>query len=226
MFDKLLESSARSERFTGGAIASASAHAAIIAMAVLATAKAHVPMSNSTDAIHAVYFPPKTAAGTLSREQQKSAQPRLPKPIETKWIDVRVPTIDIASTPMSPVELPSPGNGGPPAQHRNASGSNSNAPFQADQVEKQVAFIQGSAAPHYPEALRSSGVEGQVVALFVVDATGHAETDTVRFVRSNNRLFEEAVRAALSRMRFVPAEIGGRKVRQLVQMPFVFTIDR
>jgi len=27
-------------------------------------------------------------------------------------------------------------------------------------------------------------------------------------------------------MRFVPAEIGGRKVRQLVQMPFVFTLNR
>jgi len=27
-------------------------------------------------------------------------------------------------------------------------------------------------------------------------------------------------------MRFVPAEIGGKKVRQLVQMPFLFTLSR
>jgi protein TonB len=39
-------------------------------------------------------------------------------------------------------------------------------------------------------------------------------------------LFEDAVRVALRRMRFIPAEVGGRRVRQLVQMPFVFTLAR
>jgi protein TonB len=34
------------------------------------------------------------------------------------------------------------------------------------------------------------------------------------------------VRVALRRMRFIPAEVGGAKVRQLVQMPFVFTLSR
>jgi protein TonB len=34
------------------------------------------------------------------------------------------------------------------------------------------------------------------------------------------------VRRALARMRFVPAEAGGRKVSQLVEMPFVFTLSR
>jgi periplasmic protein TonB len=34
------------------------------------------------------------------------------------------------------------------------------------------------------------------------------------------------VRTALRRMRFVPAQIGGKKVRQLVQMPFVFTLQK
>jgi len=69
-------------------------------------------------------------------------------------------------------------------------------------------------------------VEGSVVAVFVVDEKGRAEMDSVRFVGSGNALFQDAVRAALPRMRFVPAEIAGQKVRQLVQMPFVFTIDR
>jgi periplasmic protein TonB len=45
-------------------------------------------------------------------------------------------------------------------------------------------------------------------------------------VRSDNRLFEDAVKEALRRMRFISAEAGGRKVRQLVQMPFVFTLAR
>jgi protein TonB len=74
--------------------------------------------------------------------------------------------------------------------------------------------------------LRNAGVEGQVIAEFVVDEQGRAEERSVRFVRGGNPLFEDAVRVALRRMRFISAEIGGRKVKQLVQMPFVFTIAR
>jgi protein TonB len=65
-----------------------------------------------------------------------------------------------------------------------------------------------------------------VIAEFVVDEQGRAQEGSVRFVRSDNQLFEDAVRVALRRMRFVPAEVGGRKVKQLVQMPFVFTLSR
>jgi protein TonB len=89
-----------------------------------------------------------------------------------------------------------------------------------------VSLISGSAAPRYPESLRIAGVEGKVVAQFVVDFEGRVEDGTVRIVRSDNSLFDEAVRAALTRMRFTPAEIAGRKVRQLVQMPFVFALSR
>jgi protein TonB len=71
-----------------------------------------------------------------------------------------------------------------------------------------------------------AGVEGQVIAVFVVDEDGRAEEGSVRFVRSDNRLFEDAVKLALRRMRFIPAQVGGKKVRQLVQMPFVFTLAR
>ncbi|MGH7603481.1 MAG: energy transducer TonB [Gemmatimonadaceae bacterium] len=98
--------------------------------------------------------------------------------------------------------------------------------FRADQVERQAALVPGNAPPEYPEVLRRSGVEGTVVATFIVGTDGRAETDSIRFVRSDNRLFEDAVRIALKRMRFVPAEAAGRRVRQLVQMPFVFTLAK
>jgi protein TonB len=93
-------------------------------------------------------------------------------------------------------------------------------------VEKAVSLAGGAVRPRYPESLRLAGVEGRLIAVFVVDETGRAEVDSVRFTRSDNRLFEDAVKVALRRMQFVPAEIGGRKVRQLVQMPFVFTLNR
>jgi len=227
MFDTLLESRPHAERSAGGAIASVTAHSAIIAAAIFATAQARLPSLERPETMQRVYFPPRPVAApvTAAATTRKNVGSLLPAPIDPRRIDVNLPPINVLNPPSAPIDfVPKPivnvlTPGG-------SDGSESNAPFQADQVEKQVSFVAGSASPRYPDALRSSGVEGKVVAQFVVDERGRAETDSVRFLSSDNQLFEAAVKAALPRMRFTPAEIGGRKVRQLVQMPFVFTIDR
>ena len=64
------------------------------------------------------------------------------------------------------------------------------------------------------------------MASFVVSDRGVVEEGSITILHSDNLLFENAVKSALGRMRFVPAEIGGKKVRQLVQMPFLFTLSR
>jgi protein TonB len=141
-------------------------------------------------------------------------------------IDINAPRIDMDNLASRPGDF-SPGPiAAVPSGSGGETGTSDGAPFSADQVEKQVAVVAGSAPPRYPDVLRNAGVEGQVIAEFVVDEQGRAEDRSVRFVRADNLLFEEAVRVALRRMRFIPAEIGGRKVKQLVQMPFVFTIAR
>lgn len=94
------------------------------------------------------------------------------------------------------------------------------------QVEKPAAIIPGYGSPVYPDSLLASGFEGQVLAQFVVDTTGRVERDSFKIIRSDHDLFTLSVRRALADMRFVPAEVGGRKVRQLVQTPFVFNRRR
>ena len=74
--------------------------------------------------------------------------------------------------------------------------------------------------------LRSANVEGEVLVQFVVDTTGRVENGSVKVLKSSHDLFTNSVRSALSNMRFYPAEIGGRKVKQLVQQPFNFTLTR
>ena len=74
--------------------------------------------------------------------------------------------------------------------------------------------------------LRSANVEGEVLAQFVVDTTGRADMGTFKVLKSSHDLFTNSVRAALPQMRFYAAEIGGRKVKQLVQMPFQFTLTK
>ena len=64
------------------------------------------------------------------------------------------------------------------------------------------------------------------MAQFVVDTTGRVEMSTFKVLRTTHDLFAAAVRQALPTMRFIAAEVGGRKVKQLVQQPYVFNIAK
>jgi protein TonB len=229
MLDMLLESKSKRKRSATGAILSVLGHTALIAGAVYATAQARVQPMGSPEMVRPVYFPqarnPVSTVRPTTARQQPLANSRSLTFIDPH-VDINVPRVDIGDAVSRPGDF-SPG----PITATESSGGESgarpaDAPFRADQVERQVGLVPGSAAPRYPETLRSLGVEGQVIAEFVVDDKGHAEERSVRFVRSDNQLFEDAVRVALRRMRFIPAEVGGRKVKQLVQMPFVFTLAR
>ena len=92
------------------------------------------------------------------------------------------------------------------------------------QVEKPVTMAPGSETPRYPAILREAGVEGEVLVSFVVDQTGQADVATFKVIRSTHELFATAVKSALPAMRFVPAEVGGKKVKQRVEQPFSFAI--
>jgi len=102
-------------------------------------------------------------------------------------------------------------------------GAADHGPYMEFQVEKAVEKIGGD-APTYPESLKSAGVEGEVLAEFVVNESGRYEAGTLKILNSSNSQFTAAVKDALPRMRFSAAQIGGRKVQQLVQMPFQFHI--
>lgn len=97
-------------------------------------------------------------------------------------------------------------------------------PYFEFQVEKEARLFGTSRPPTYPESLQRTGVTGKVIVQFVVDTVGVPQMSTFRVIESTHPLFAEAVREVLPQYRFRPAEIGGRKVRQVVQMPFVFGI--
>ncbi|WP_396224408.1 energy transducer TonB [Gemmatimonas sp.] len=99
-------------------------------------------------------------------------------------------------------------------------------PYFDFQVEKPVVMAPGAQGPAYPDMLRTAGIEGTVLAQFVVDTTGRADMATFKALKSDNDLFTTSVKNALQRMRFLPAEVGGRKVKQLVQQPFQFSLNR
>ena len=118
-------------------------------------------------------------------------------------------------------------NRAPLAGHPNGTPNVSgDGPLTAEVVEKEVAALPGSATPRYPSMLQSAGIDGSVRAQFVVDTLGRVEQGSFRALESTHDLFTASVREALARARFTPAEAGGRKVRQLVEQTFTFSITR
>jgi protein TonB len=91
-------------------------------------------------------------------------------------------------------------------------------------VEESAVRSEGSAAPIYPPELISKGIEGAVLTNFVIDTTGRADTTTIEIVQSSHPLFVESVRTAIPGMRFSPAMVQGRRVRQVVEQRFQFRI--
>jgi TonB family protein len=91
-------------------------------------------------------------------------------------------------------------------------------------VEESAVRSEGSAAPIYPPELIAQGVEGSVLTNFVIDTTGRADPQTIEVVQSAHPLFEQSVRTAIPGMRFSPAMVRGRRVRQVVEQRFQFRI--
>ena len=98
--------------------------------------------------------------------------------------------------------------------------------FSQLEVDSIVARYPGSAAPAYPIEMLKQGVQGSVTTQYVVDTSGFADTTSLRIMRTTHVEFSEAVRAALPYMRFFPAKVGAKKVRQLVEQEFSFKIEQ
>lgn len=98
------------------------------------------------------------------------------------------------------------------------------SPPGREAVDREVVPLRSNPVPQYPAALRTAGIEGSVSARFVVDTTGRVIMESVIVDAADHPLFADAVIEALRRARFTPAELRGRKVRQLVVQPFVFVI--
>lgn len=97
--------------------------------------------------------------------------------------------------------------------------------YTSFEVDNAVQFSSGSAVPQYPPDLLARRVPGKVTVRFVVDTSGTADVQSLEIVDSSDPQFAASVRDALPRMKFQPARLNGKRVRQLVEQPFRFNID-
>jgi len=236
MFNQLIESKPKKQKMAGGTVFSIVLHSVLIGGAVVATASAGIADDKTKqEKIQFVEMkkeppPPKKEPPPPPKEVVMKAPPPkgfqvLRAPVE---IPIKIPEIDLTKKVTDEADFSGKGvKGGIAKGVEGGTGIvDPNQTYFEFQVEKPVSQIPGTGVPRYPDALRSSGVEGEVQAQFVVNEDGRAEVGTFKVLKATNDLFASAVRSALPNMRFYAAEVGGKKVKQLVQQSFQFKLDR
>jgi protein TonB len=151
-------------------------------------------------------------------------------------IPTEIPKIDLSAKITNEADFSGKGvKGGSSTGTEGSEGTKEGAPagvtvdtdktYAEFEVERAVSPISGTNVD-YPESMRATGEEGQVLAQFVVNENGRVDTGTFKVLESSSPAFTAAVKGALSRMRFRPAQIGKTNVSQVVQQAFVFKLNR
>lgn len=233
MFNNLVESKPKKTRKAGGTIFSFVAHYGLILFVIYTSAQAATqddgPKQEKVDFVEV-----KKEEAPKPKEPpppELVAAPPPPKGFQVLTAPVEIPNVlpDIDLTRRVTNEADFTGKG---AAGGFSTGAEVKTAVREDntyfefQVEKPVMQAPNSPTPQYPDILRQAGVEGEALVSFVVDTTGRADVGSFKVIRTTHELFATAVKNALPRMRFIPAEVGDKKVRQLVQQPFSFAITK
>jgi protein TonB len=238
MFNNLIESQAKKQKRAGGSLMSLVVHTAVVAALIVVTKGAGAALEE--EKVEKVDFVEVKKDEPKPPEPEKPppppdavAAPPPPKGFQVLSAPIEIPNvipeIDLSKKVTDEADFSGKGVAGGIAkgvEGGKAPVPQGDQPYFDFQVEKPVVMAPGAQGPAYPDMLRTAGIEGQVLAQFVVDTTGRAEMNTFKALKSDNDLFTTAVKNALQRMRFLPAEVGGRKVKQLVQQPFQFSLNR
>ena len=199
-------------------IVSVLAHAVIIAAWVVGTLpSSSLPSDGSSNRIY--YIPPPERPATLrgdARSRFATSRSRRasgfgPGPTD---IDARRPIAAPSARPR-PAETANRFDGA--AATASSATRATDSVFTVLEVDSAVVRSQSSAAPAYPRDLIAKHVEGSVLARYIVDTTGFADTTSFEVLQATDPAFIRAVRDALPYMRFSPAKIGVLKVKQLVE---------
>lgn len=230
MFNNLVESQPKKQRRLGGTIFSFVAHYGLVLFMIYASAQAATQKEGPKQE-KVEFVDVKKEEAPKPKEPpppELVAAPPPPKGFQTLTAPIEIPNvlpdIDLTRRVTNAEDFTGKGVVGGFATGETKVEVREDNTYFDFQVEKPVMQAPNSPTPQYPDILRQAGVEGEALVSFEVDTAGRADVSTFKVIRTTHELFATAVRNALPRMRFIPAEVGDRKVRQLVQQPFAFAI--
>lgn len=226
MFNVLIASGkAKAPRPVAGAVASMLAHVAILTALLLGSRPAIRVASDFEERIAEYLFPkdraptvgehPVVFAGVRGGGTGTSAATASGKDAPTKHDPTKLETAaQEGGTSGTPTLI---------AQEQKM--AESLGAFALLDVDSAAIRDPHSAAPAYPKDMEARGINGLVRVRFVVDSTGRADLTTITILDATNESFARAVRVAIPDMRFRPAMIGAKAVRQLSEEDFAFKVQ-
>ena len=233
MFDHLIESRKKRDFRTmlGNSAASMVFHAIAITLAVYATLHAGQQVAEKIHQVTMTMAEPEKPKQEPPKEQVAQVAPP-PKGFQTLSIPTTIP-----------VDIP------PPSQNSNFNAADfsgvgveggvssgvvgGTGPVVTDQPyleavveERPEAILSTCIPPRYPAMLQQAGIQGTVLAEFIIDTLGRVERSSFRIVQSSHPLFDQSAREAIMSCRYKAGRISGRAVRVRVQQPVNFNITR
>ncbi len=236
MFDDLIESKRKRDRTAGEMAFSVIVHVGIIALLVVATANAGQKIHEKQQQEDLKFVevkpdkpPPPKPEPPPPRDVTVAPPPPKGYQTITAPIDIpdKIPDVDLSKAVTDEADFSGKGVAGGVA--RGVEGGtgpvDNNQTYFEFQVDKPAAAKSGNPKPRFPDMLRSGGMGGKVTIQVAVDTTGRADMSTFKVLESSSELLTREVKAVLPQWRFFPAEIGTRKVRMLVNIPFNFNLS-
>ncbi len=233
MFDNLIESRRKRDWRTmlGNSVWSIVFHVVAITLAVYATLHAGQQVAEKIHQVTMTMAEPEKPKQEPPKEQVAQVAPP-PKGFQTLSIPTSIP-----------VDIP------PPSQTSNFNAADfsgvgteggvstgvvgGTGPVVTDQPyleavveERPEAILSTCISPRYPAILQQAGIQGSVLAEFIIDTLGRVERGSFKVVNSSHPLFDGPARDAIMSCRYKAGRISGRAVRVRVQQPVNFSIAR
>jgi protein TonB len=233
VFETLIESKVKSQRTLGQSALSLLVHGAIIFAAVKATQGVAETIKNRPVDTTMVFLkpppPPPPPKDQPPPDVIVSANPP-PKGFQTVVaptdIPKDIPPIDLNEKPFDPKDFTGKGvEGGIASGVVGGTGPVTGEVFLEAQLDDPVQPI-SIPTPRYPPVLQSAGIAGAVDLQYVVDTTGHAETNSFKVLKTTHPAFVEPAKEAITKGVFKPAKFKGQPVRQLVQQRISFKVGQ
>jgi TonB family protein len=216
---------AKSTAVSTSIVLSTVTHALLIGLSVAATRKAAgVPEESLANRVYYLPPPDRRPASAGQQERIQWVALGVPTGLIGQFADVRTGRSELGRPTPDPLtdgvrfakdSIEAPGIAPLPGL---------DSAFSVLEVDSAVTRHPWSAAPAYPPEMLRRRIEGNVFVRYVVDTSGFADVASFEVLRSTHDDFAAAVRSALPDMRFNPARIGKRRVRQLVEQEFSFKI--
>jgi TonB family protein len=218
LFDKLVASHRTLERtrYLGVGFVALVAHTALIAAGIIATLHASQNETLVPRQVSIIFASPREPRRS---PQTETVIPSLPTIVAPTRVPITVPLIDLD------LKLKAGGSQGASVDSQAVSSVDpvGDEVFSDMRVDEPPSLL-SAPVPPYPDILKQTGIQGEVLIEAVIDTAGRAERASIKILGSPDPGFDPGSRTWMLHALFRPARVSGRAVRVLVHVPLEYRI--